>query len=226
MPAFIDSLYSRRLEALQCPSAYIHTRFMTASSEIPATPSPLPRTSLIAAPGSAAIDSTVVEDQVARELLRRLVGESPRAEIAHFVLIGVVAVLLWPWVAPVTLAIWAVVVVACTVIRGALRARVRRGDYTPGRALGRIRLTLAATGLAWGIGAAAVMADTPVAAAALLLVVLCGLAAGGVASLSGDLWAFRYFIAGLLVPVPVGIVQGAFGRDTAIAVFMVVFYAV
>jgi two-component system sensor histidine kinase/response regulator len=198
---------------------------MTASSEIPATASPLPRTSLIAAPGSAAIDSTVVEDQVARELLRRLVGESPRAEIAHFVLIGVVAVLLWPWVAHVTLAAWAAVVVACTVIRGALRARVRRGAYTPGRALGRIRLALAATGLAWGIGAAVVMADTPVAAAALLLVVLCGLAAGGVASLSGDLWAFRYFIAGLLVPVPVGIVQGAFGRDTAIAVFMVVFYS-
>jgi PAS domain S-box-containing protein len=185
----------------------------------------LPRTSLIAAPGSAAIDSTVVEDQVARELLRRLVGESPRAEIAHFVLIGLVAVLLWPWVAHVTLAAWAAVVVACTVIRGALRARVRHGDYTPGRALGRIRLALAATGLAWGIGAAVVMADTPVAPAALLLVVLCGLAAGGVASLSGDLWAFRNFIAGLLVPVPVGIVQGAFGRDTAIAVFMVVFYS-
>ena len=103
---------------------------MTASSEIPATPSPLPRTSLIAAPGSAAIDSTVVEDQVARELLNRLVGESPRAEIAHFVLIGVVAVLLWPWVAHVTLGSWAAIVVVCTAIRGALRARVVPGSVT------------------------------------------------------------------------------------------------
>ncbi len=197
---------------------------MTASSETPVTPSPLPRTSLIAAPGSAAIDSTVVEDQVARELLNRLVGESPRAEIAHFVLIGVVAVLLWPWVSHLTLGSWAAIVVACTAIRGALRARVRRGDYTPGKGLGRIRLALAATGLAWGIGAAVVMSDIPVGAAALLLVVLCGLAAGAVTSLSGDVWAFRYFIAGLLVPVPIGIIQGAFQRDTMIAVFLVVFY--
>src|SRR5690242_12442497 len=176
---------------------------MTASPEIPVTASPLPRTSLIAAPGSAKIDATVVEDQVARELLRRLVGESPRAEVAHLVLIAVVFILLWPWVAHVFLAGWAAAVVACTLIRGVLRARVRRGAYTPGRALGRIRLALAATGLAWGVGAAVVMSDIPVAAAALLLVVLCGLAAGGVTSLSGDLWAFRYFIAGLLVPVPV-----------------------
>jgi PAS domain S-box-containing protein len=198
---------------------------MTASSEIPVTASPLPRTSLIAAPGSAKIDATVVEDQVAREQLRRLVGESRWAEAAHLVLIGVVAVLLWPWVTHITLAIWAATVAACTLIRGALRARTQRAAYTPGGALGRIRLALAASGLAWGVGAAAVMADTPVAQAALLLVVLCGLAAGGVASLSGDLWTFRYFIAGLLVPIPVGIVQGAFQRDTPIAIFMVIFYA-
>jgi len=198
---------------------------MTASSEIPVTPARLPRTSLIAAPGSAKIDATVVEDQVAREQLRRLVGESRWAEVAHLVLIGVVAVLLWPWVPHVTLGIWAATVALCTVIRGLLRARMQRATYTPGGALGRIRLALAASGLAWGIGAAAVMANAPVAQAALLLVVLCGLAAGGVASLSGDLWTFRYFIAGLLVPVPVGIVQGAFQRDTPIAIFMVLFYA-
>ena len=198
---------------------------MTASSGIPVTAAPLQRTSLIAAPGSAKIDATVVEDQVAREQLRRLAGESRWAEVAHLVLIGVVAVLLWPWVAHGTLAGWAATVTACTLIRAALRARLQRAAYTPGGALGRIRLALAASGLAWGIGAAVVMADTPVAQAALLLVVLCGLASGGVASLSGDLWAFRYFIAGLLVPVPVGIVQGAFQRDTPIAIFMVLFYA-
>ncbi|HET9707400.1 MAG TPA: PAS domain S-box protein, partial [Gemmatimonadales bacterium] len=198
---------------------------MAASSEIPVTTAPLARTSLIAAPGSAKIDATVVEDQVAREQLQRLVGESRWAEVAHLVLIAVVAVLFWPWIAHVTLAVWAAAVTACTVIRGALRARIHGAAYTPGGALGRIRLALAASGLAWGVGAAVVLADTPVAQAALLLVVLCGLAAGGVASLSGDLWTFRYFIAGLLVPVPVGIVQGAFQRDTPIAIFMVVFYA-
>ncbi len=197
---------------------------MTATFEIPVTAFPLPRTSLVAAPGSAKIDATVVEDQVAREQLRRLGGESRWAEVAHLVLIGVVAVLLWPWVAPFVLAIWVAAVAACTAIRGILRARVQRDVYTPGGALGRIRLALAASGLAWGVGAAVVMADTPVSAAALLLVVLCGLAAGAVASLAGDLWAFRYFIAGLLVPVPIGIVQGAFQRDTPIAIFMVVFY--
>ncbi len=198
---------------------------MTASSEIPVTAPPLPRTSLIAAPGSATIDATVVEDQVAREQLRRLVGESPRAEVAHLVLISVVAVLLWPSVAHATLAVWAVAVTACTLIRGALRARLRRTGDPPGRALGRIRLALAATGLAWGVGTAAVLTEGDVPHPGLLLVVLCGLAAGGVASLAGDLWAFRYFIVGLLVPVPVGILHGAFQPDTAIAVFLVVFYA-
>jgi len=198
---------------------------MTASSEIPVTAPALPRTSLIAAPGSARIDATVVEDQVAREQVRRLVGESRWAEVAHLVLIGVVAVLLWPWIAHITLAVWAGAVTACTAIRSVLRVRMQRAAYTPGGALGRTRLALAASGLTWGIGAAVVMADTPVAPASLLLVVLCGLAAGGVASLSGDLWTFRYFIAGLLVPIPVGIVQGAFQRDTPIAIFMVLFYA-
>ena len=198
---------------------------MTASSEIPVTAAPLPPASLIAAPGSAKIDATVVEDQVAREQLRRLVGESRWAEVAHLVLTGVVTVLLWPWIAHITLAVWAAAVTACTAIRGVLRVRMQRAAYTPGGALGRTRLALAASGLTWGIGAAVVMADTPVAPASLLLVVICGLAAGGVASLSGDLWAFRYFIAGLLVPIPVGIVQGAFQRDTPIAIFMVLFYA-
>ncbi|HEY6222496.1 MAG TPA: response regulator [Gemmatimonadales bacterium] len=198
---------------------------MTASPDAPVPTPRASRTSLIAAPGSATIDATVVEVQVAREQLRRLLGESLRVEIAHLVLIAVVAILLWPSVSHVTLGLWAVVVAVCTAIRAALRVRLRRTDYSPGRAVGGIRLVLAASGLAWGIGAAVVMTNTPLVATALLLVVLCGLAAGGVVSLSGDLWAFRYFLAGLLVPVPIGIVQGAFQRDTAIAILLVGFYA-
>jgi PAS domain S-box-containing protein len=69
------------------------------------------------------------------------------------------------------------------------------------------------------------MPSLPLSKSAMLLVVLCGLAAGGVASVAADPWSFRYFLAGVLVPVPVGLVQASFERDTAVAIVLVALFA-
>ncbi|MGH7538860.1 MAG: response regulator [Gemmatimonadales bacterium] len=174
---------------------------------------------------SAALPEHGIDEQLRRDLIKRLVGESRRAEIAHLLVIAIVVVLLWPSVPTIGLSAWAAVIALCTFVRGALRRRLSAAMPSTEAAVRQIRLVLAATGLAWGVGAAAFMPGMPLAKTALLLVVLCGLAAGGVASLAADQWSFRYFLAGLLVPVPVGIMQSSFQRDQAIAVILVVFFA-
>ncbi len=158
-------------------------------------------------------------------MFERLLGESAQAEIAHLVVFLVVAVLLWPSVSPWALGAWGAAIGACTLTREVLRRRSSVPTASVDSGIQRIRLVLAATGLAWGVGAAAFMPDLPLARTALLLVVLCGLAAGGVASVAADPWSFRYFLAGLLVPVPVGILQASFDRDNAMAIVLVVLFA-
>jgi PAS domain S-box-containing protein len=192
-------------------------------------PSPLPDGPSFAArlePGAPPSGPDgVIEAEVRRALLHRLLGESTRAEVAHVLVVTMVAVLLWPAVPHLDLAVWGVAIGACTLVRERLRRRLSHSMAPVESSIQRIRLVLAVTGLAWGVGAAAFMPSLPLSKSALLLVVLCGLAAGGVASVAADPWSFRYFLAGLLVPVPVGLVQASFERDTAVAIVLVVLFA-
>jgi PAS domain S-box-containing protein len=158
-------------------------------------------------------------------LFQRLLGESRRAEIAHVLVCAVVVVILWPSVPHVALGIWGAAIGACTLTRQVLRRKLSMPEADVDMGVQRIRLVLAATGLTWGIGAAAFMPNLPLSQTALLLVVLCGLAAGGVASVAADPWSFRYFLAGLLVPIPVGLLQTPFERDIAVAIFLVILFA-
>ncbi len=169
--------------------------------------------------------NSAVEAEVRRALFQRLLSESTRAEIAHVLVCAVVGVLLWPSVPHLEFFIWGAAIGGCTLSREWLRRRLSDPTASVDKGIQRIRLVLAVTGLAWGVGAAAFMPAIPLSQTALLLVVLCGLAAGGVASVAADPWSFRYFLAGLLVPVPVGLLQTAFERDTAVAVVLVVLFA-
>ncbi len=192
-------------------------------------PSRQPRTPSFSArlePGAAQSGPAgAIEAEVRRALFQRLLGESARAEIAHLLVLTVVAVLLWPSVPHLDLAVWGTGIGACTLTRELLRRRLSRPSASVETGVQQIRLALAATGLAWGVGAAAFMPSLSLSKSALLLVVLCGLAAGGVASVAADRWSFRYFLAGLMVPVPVGLLQTSFERDTAVAIFLVILFA-
>ncbi len=170
-----------------------------------------------------AAQSGVPED-VGRELVRRLLAEGPRAEAAHLVILAITVAVLWGSVAPAVLAVWAAVIVVVTVSRGALRRRLLRSDPAVQTSLRRIRPMLAVTGLAWGIGAAVFLQDVPVQETGLLLMVLSGLAAGGIASLAADLWCFRYYLAGLLAPVPIGLLRSPMERDAVLAVLLVLLF--
>jgi PAS domain S-box-containing protein len=185
-----------------------------------------PRTSLFTVRPGTEIGAALpgVPEDVGRELVRRLLAEGPRDEIAHVVILAIVVALLWGSVAPPVIAVWAAVIALLTVIRGGVRRRLLRSDAALQTSLKRIRPLLAASGLAWGIGAAVFMPDIPVQKTGLLLVVLSGLAAGGVASLAADLWCFRYFLAGLLAPVPIGLLRSTMQTDAVLAIILVLLF--
>ena len=187
---------------------------------------PTPRTSLFTVRPDTEIGAALpgVPENVGRELIRRLLAEGPRAEGADLVILAIVVAMLWGWVDPPVLGVWAAVIVLLTVSRGAMRRWLLRSDASVQTSLRRIRPMLAATGMAWGIGAAVFMQDIPVQKTGLLLVVLSGLAAGGITSLAADLWCFRYYIAGLLAPVPIGLLRSTMQTDAVLALILVLLF--
>jgi PAS domain S-box-containing protein len=200
---------------------------MTSPADSVRRPPGAPRTSLFTVRPGTEIGAALpgVPEDVGRELVRRLLSEGPRAELAHVVILAIVVALLWGTVAPPVLAVWAAVVVLLTLFRGAIRRQLLRSGAAVQSSLKRIRPMLAASGLAWGIGAAVFIPDIPVQKTGLLLVVLSGLAAGGVASLAADLWCFRYYIAGLLAPVPIGLLRSTMQTDGVLAIILVLLFA-
>ncbi|HEY7684814.1 MAG TPA: response regulator [Gemmatimonadales bacterium] len=185
-----------------------------------------PRTSLFTVRPETeigAVQPGVTED-VGRELVRRLLAEGPRAEVAHLVILAIVVAVLWGLVDPAVLGVWAAVIVGLTVIRGALRRWLLRNNPPVQTSLRRIRPMLAVTGMAWGIGVAAFMPDIPVQKTGLLLVVLAGLTAGGIASLAADLWCFRYYLAGLLAPVPIGLLGSSMQTDAVLTIILILLF--
>ena len=185
-----------------------------------------PRTSLFTVRPETEIGAAQpgVPEDVGRELVRRLLTEGPRAEGAHLVILAITVALLWGSVIPAVLGVWAGVIVVLTVSRGALRRQLLRSDAPVRTSLRRLRPMLAATGLAWGVGVAAFMPDIPVQKTGLLLVVLSGLTAGGIASLAADLWCFRYYVAGLLAPVPIGLLGSGMQTDAVLTIILVLLF--
>ena len=120
----------------------------------PRAPSFSARLAPVAAPSGP---DGAIEAEVRRALFQRLLGESARAEIAHLLVCTVVAVLLWPSVPHVELAVWGGAIGACTLTRELLRRRLSSPTASVESGEQRIRLVLAVTGLAWGVGAAAFM---------------------------------------------------------------------
>jgi hypothetical protein len=107
-----------------------------------------------------------------RALAHRLLGEQPAAIIAHSLLTVAVIGFLGPAPLPLLLG-WATALAARAFGFGALR----RIDAAPEAITRRIRGLVVASGLAWGVGAAALAPDVVPRWWALLLVVMAGLVA-------------------------------------------------
>ena len=141
---------------------------------------------------------------IARALAIRFIAEQPVAMVAHLAVLAVMLFPLWSEVSPAWLFLWASAILVVTTVRGLVTLRARRSP-APEALMPELRHTIAATGLAWGVGAALLVPTLDPAHLGLLLLILSGLVAGAVGSLLGDLPAFRLFTLAILGPIPLAI---------------------
>jgi PAS domain S-box-containing protein len=154
-----------------------------------------------------------------------LLAGGPLAESLHVVLVGIVAALVWNSLPPELTLGWVGAVAAAAGLRAWWRLRVRRRSPSSEEALRGVRLTIAGVGLAWGVGAGAAIPALRLDEAALILVVLAGVVGGATSTLVGDRRSFRYLLATVLAPVPVGILLQGHSRAHLIATFLIVLFA-
>jgi PAS domain S-box-containing protein len=200
---------------------------------VAASPSPLPGEPAESAPrpsrfrsraGDLASLEPGVPEEVGRELVHRLLAEGGRAEWANLVVISLVVALLWGKAPTAGLIAWGALIAVATVTRGLIRRRIQGHPPGPGEALRRARPAIAAAGLAWGIGAGVLLPSLPPLESGLLLMVVAGLAAAAIATLTADQWSFRFFLVGLLTPLPVGLLQSAAPEGGVLATIMIVLF--
>ena len=148
--------------------------------------------------------SDQVKEALVRETRERIVREGALAEFSHLVLMAVVVALAFGTVPRLLLAAWAVVIALACLMRAYRRRRLVTHEYTPHeRTLTRLVTTTLAS--AWGVGAGLFSRWLPFADLALVMMILVGLVAGAVATFAPDRRAFRWFLAGIVVPLAAGI---------------------
>ena len=165
-----------------------------------------------------------VDAEIRRAALAQLLRGGPLAESVHIILVVIVAALVWDSL-PLSVTIgWVGGVLAAAGLRTWWRLGLARRTATPEEALRGVRLTVAGLGLAWGFGAATAIPALRLDQAALILVVLAGIVAGGTGTLVGDPRSFRYLLVTTLAPLPVGILLNGHSRIHLLATLLVVFY--
>src|SRR5881275_3485958 len=166
-----------------------------------------------------------VEGEVRRAALGQLLRGGPLAELLHVVLVLVVAALVWNSLPSALTLGWIGAVTAAAALRTWWRLGLGRRTRSPEEALRGVRLTVAGVGLAWGFGAAAAIPELGVDQAALILVVLAGIAAGATGTLVGDRRSFRYLLITSLAPLPFGILLQGHSRIHWIAILLIALFA-
>ncbi|HKW41474.1 MAG TPA: response regulator [Gemmatimonadales bacterium] len=163
--------------------------------------------------------------EVERAALGQLLKGGPLAEALHVVLVLVAAGLVWNSLPLARTLGWVGAVTAAAGLRTWWRLRVGARTESLDQALRGIRLTVAGVGLAWGFGAAAAIPELGLDQAALILVVLAGIVAGGTGTLVGDRRSFRYLLLTVLGPLPVGLLLQGHSRPQLLVTFLVLLFA-
>jgi hypothetical protein len=161
-----------------------------------------------------------------RTLATELIAERFLPLLAHVILFALLLILMWGPVPRPLLAAWGGAVVGVSLIRVMLWDLARRRNL-PARTITRMaRVTMLALGLAWGGGAAFAFIHLTSATAALIILGLTGLIAGGLATLVADRWVFPiYAIAMFLPPVVVlALIEPGLFDDVGV-VLMAIFLA-
>jgi PAS domain S-box-containing protein len=169
------------------------------------------------------------EQRVAAEthaaLVRHLLTSGAVSDTGHIALIAMAVVLVWGSLPDVMIIGWAVAVLAATIVRGLVRHEALHRQFPVDRALRVTRLTVAGVGLAWGVGAAAAMSEIGMVQIALLLLIVTGIVAAATTTMTPDRPSFFLFTAGILGPLPIGILMSGNSRDHWFAIILVALYA-
>jgi two-component system, sensor histidine kinase and response regulator len=166
-----------------------------------------------------------INDAVERGSAESLLAQGGFPEFAHLVLGALVGFLLWDHVPHAPLAGWGAILGAATVYRGVARRRAFRREASRAAALRAVRPPVAVLALVWGVGTALVAPRIPFGELALVLVVVAGLTAGATSSLVADRTTFLLFTAGILAPVPIGVLLNGTDRPHLVAVILILFFA-
>ncbi|HEX4600879.1 MAG TPA: ATP-binding protein, partial [Gemmatimonadales bacterium] len=176
--------------------------------------------------GSEAEGPERLDAGVEHELRARLLRESGLALFGHPVLIALIAALAWSDAPHSVLLGWAVAVVLATVIR-AIWLRLVMGRSLTDRALRQgVRLTVLLLGLAWGVGAAVVVRLMPIEDVALVLVVLAGIVAGALTTLTADPPSFYALLGSMVVPLFASLIASAHERVYLVSAAVTALFAV
>ncbi len=152
-------------------------------------------------------------------LLRSLAEYSTAAVAQLAVLVPMIAVL-WTEVAHGAVATWGAALLVT------IWARVRVPRVATERARSQQRVTVMAGALLWSAGAVVFAPQIPVEHLLLFLVVFAGLTAGATATLVGDRRLFRWYLAGLHVPLSVAVLLNGDTRMHFVSLFLIVVFAV
>jgi signal transduction histidine kinase/DNA-binding response OmpR family regulator len=173
---------------------------------------------------SEAMRDAEVRADLRRMLQARLLRESGLVLLGHPLLVAIVIYATWQEVAHLALLGWGLAIVLATAFRAVWLRTVSRRTLTERDVWLGVRLTVALVALCWGVGVAIVLQDLPFGTAALLLVILAGIIAAALNTLSADPVSFLGFVSGITVPLVVGVLGTGHDRLHLAAVAMVVVY--
>jgi PAS domain S-box-containing protein len=166
------------------------------------------------------------EKEVRRAAIDQLLAGRPVAELVHVLGALLVGALIWNSL-PVELTLtWITAVTVAAGMRAWWRFYARRRQVAGQRALAGVRLTVLAVGAAWGIGAAGMIPLLSFGEAALILVALAAIVAGGTTTLVGDRQTFRCLLLPMLAPLPLGFLLQGQDRTHLIAVGYIVLFTI
>jgi PAS domain S-box-containing protein len=165
--------------------------------------------------------SSQIKDAMVRETRERILRDGALPEFSHLVLMAITAVIAYPFVPQSLLGAWAIVIAAACGLRARQRRRIATYEYTDREPpVGRAAPT--ALALAWGVGAGAFSRWLPFGDLALVMMILTGLVAGATATFAADRKTFRYFLAGIVVPLALGLMfAGPVTEDQVIALLLI-----
>jgi len=170
-------------------------------------------------------DEERLAGEVRRVAIGQLVGGGPLVDLVHLLGASLVATLIWNSVPVQRTIAWVGVVAAAAAVRTWWRMHARARHLSDEKALAGVRLTVVGIGLAWGVGAAAMIPSLPFNEAAMILVAVAAIVAGGTTTLVGDTPTFRCLLVPMLAPLPIGILLQGHDRPHLIAATFIILFA-